>query len=111
MVRYTEQKLSKTLESIEQLLELDAKKRGKILEIRKTLTRTRRAIDKTFWLDKIEWKKKPYKDKLKLIREERCVHFQSSGSPFQDVKDFEWFAKKQWEKDRALLIKRGEITG
>jgi len=108
MTRYTKEKINQTLISINKALELDQQKRAKMLELQTTLTRIGRAIDSEFWLDKI-WKGKTMKQKTELFRNERCVKFQSSGSIFQDLRDFPFFAKKQWENDRKKLIKEGEI--
>ncbi len=109
MVKYTEKKVSKTLESLKHLLVLGEQHRQKMKELQIGLTRIQRAINKTFWIDERDWKKKTLKEKNEIIRNEICVKFQSSGSYFQDAKDFPYFAKKQWEKDRAKLIKSGEI--
>ncbi len=109
-MKYTEEKLEQTLDSIGKLLVLDEKKRGNMLELRTTLLRIKRAINPECWVNERSWRKIPLKERTKIMREERCVHFQSSGSIFQDLKDFPFFANKQWEKDRAKLIKEGEIV-
>ena len=108
--RYTEGKITETLSSIEKLLVLDEKKRGNMLELRTTLLRIKRAIKPECWVTERSWKKIPLKERTKIFREERCVKFQSSGSIFQDLREFPLYANKQWEKDRAKLIKDGEIV-
>ena len=110
MVRYTKEKVSKAIQSMEQLFEVENKQREKMLEMFRSLIRVERACDKEFWLDKIKWKKLPLKEKQKIFHNEKCVKYSSSGSIFQDIKDFEFFARKQWENDRKRLLKRGEIS-
>lgn len=109
MVKYTEEKVSKTLESIKQLLVLDEKQRKKLQEMEVSLIRISRAIKPNFWIDHNKWKKKPIKEKIEMLRKEKCVKFHTSGSLIQDAEDFPYIAFFQWEKDRTRLIKSGEI--
>lgn len=106
MARYTEEKVERTLKSIQDLLNLDVKQREKILELQRQLIRINRAIKSKFWLE--GWKKIPLKEKVEMIKNERCVKFNSYNMT-EKIRDFPIIAKTQWEKDRQRLIKSGEI--
>jgi len=108
--KYTEAKIKETLDGIEKVLDLKEKQRHNLLQLREQMIRISRGIKPTFWLDDLSWKKLTLKEKTQLIRKEKCVRFQTSGSIFQDIKDFPFLAKKQWENDRKKLLKDGDIN-
>jgi hypothetical protein len=101
LVRYTEEKVSKTLDSIKKLIDLDEQRRTKLIELQRSLIRIGRAIKPECWINDKSWRK--------MSVEERCVKFQSSGSLSQDIKEFPFYAHKQWLNDRKKLIKDKEI--
>lgn len=108
--KYTQVRIKETLDGIQKVLDLKEKQKHNLLQLREQMIRISRGIKPTFWLDDLSWKKLTLKEKTQLIRNEKCVRFQTSGSIFQDVKDFPFFAKKQWEKDRKKLLEDGEIN-
>ncbi len=106
-ITFTVEKTSETITNIDKLLELDLQKREKLIELKRQLIRINRALQSDFWLK--DWKKKTLKEKTKIMREDICIKFQSNDSIFRDLDDFEFYAKKQWIKDREQLISEGKI--
>lgn len=106
---YNRENMDKAIANLEKVLVNQDKLKSKYTELLTTLIRHRRAHESTFWLNINNYKKLSTKEKHEMIRKERCVHVPSSGSMFQDMKEFPYFAKRQWIKDRDLLIKEGKI--
>src|SRR4030067_1162787 len=94
---YTIEKVEKTLKSIQDLFDLEEKKKAKMIELQKQLIRIGRAIKPKFWLE--DWKKMPQKEKIEIIKNEKCVIF-NSYNMIEKVRDFPFIARTQWEKDR-----------
>jgi hypothetical protein len=107
---YTKENLDKTIDSIKEVLLKQVELKSKYNELLATMIRHRRAFDPICWVDMPEFKKLKIKEILLLMREEKCVNYPSSGSQYQDAKEFPFFAKKQWQKDREELIKSGKIV-
>ena len=101
--------LDKAINTINHAMEVQKKLTTKYYELRNALMRQSRAIS-DFWLDEKEWKKQSHKEKLEIMKNETCVHYQSSGSIYQDMKEFPFFAKKQWLLDRKRLINEGKYN-
>ena len=107
---YNKENLDKAIGNIKLILEKQDEIKSKYYEILTTLIRHRRAIEPECWVIEKEWEKLDNHIKQNIIREERCVKMPSSGSYYQDMKEFPYFAKRQWEKDRELLTKEGKIV-
>jgi len=104
----TDKKLEKAIGNIDKVIVIQDRLRSKRLELRNQLLRMQRAIKPTFWLDETNWKKMSFKEKLKLMRESKGIQI-----PQQDnfnTREFPFYAKKQYEKDRKQLIKEGKIN-
>lgn len=108
--KYDIESIRKGLVNIEKALDLNHQQGQKIMELKISMMRIERALQSNFWLDEINWKQKNSHEKIKILREEKCVRFRKSGSEYQDIKDFPFFAKKQWENDRRNLLKTGDLS-
>jgi len=105
----TDEKLEKAIGNIDKVIVIEDKLRSKRIELRNQLLRMQRAIKPRFWLDETNWKKMSFKERLKLMRETKGIQIPSSESIF-NTREFPFYAKKQYVKDRKQLIKEGKIN-
>lgn len=104
----TDKKLEKAIGNIDKVIVIQDKLRSKRLELRNQLLRMQRAIKPKFWLDETNWKKMSFKEKLKLMRESKGIQIPQQDS--FNTREFPFYAKKQYKKDREQLIKEGKIN-
>ena len=131
--RYTKEKIDKTLESMNKLIELDKQKAFKMHQMITALNRIKFAMIKDFdmmILTKLRIEKdiilKEIDNDQNLTQFEKqnkirfCSHRAKirlmnnfnkdlSYNEFPRWEDFKWQLKKQWKKDREQLIKKGDI--
>lgn len=107
-IKYTDESLGKAIAKLDQVVVLQDKIKINRLELRNNLLRMQRAIKPMFWLDKTTWRKMTFKERLKLMRETKGIQIPRSESMF-NTKEFYFYAKQQWKKDREQLIKDGKI--
>jgi len=105
----TDKKLEKAIGNIDKVIVIQDKLRSKRLELRNQLLRMQRAIKPRFWLDETNWKKMSFKEKLKLMRETKGIQIPRTESMF-NTREFPFYAKQQYKKDREQLIKEGKIN-
>jgi len=105
----TDKKLEKAIDNIDKVIVIQDKLRSKRVELRNHLLRMQRAIKPRFWLDDTNWKKMSFKEKLKLMRETKGIQIPTSESMF-NTREFPFYAKQQYKKDREQLIKEGKIN-
>lgn len=105
----TNEGLEKAIEKLDKVILLQDKIKINRLELRNQLLRMQRAIQPIFWLSKTNWKKMSHVDRLKLMRETKGIQIPSSESIF-NTREFPFYAKQQWKKDREQLIKEGKIN-
>ena len=105
----TNEGLEKAIEKLDKVIVLQDKIKINRLELRNQLLRMQRAINPIFWLDKTNWKRMSLKERLKLMRETKGIQIPSSESVF-NTREFPFYAKQQWKKDREQLIKEGKIN-
>lgn len=137
MTRYTEVKLTNSIESIQKLLDLEQERKGKMIELQRTLIRIRRAIKPKFWLqDELQKEKQKLaktnpnehklygfqsltrQAKINIIKREKYLYslrndhnipWDQHSTNGMKWDDFKFFLEKQYEHDREKLIKEGEI--
>ncbi len=109
MKQLTDEKLSSAIGKLDQVILIQDKLKSKRIELRNQLLRMQRAIKPRFWLDETNWKKMSFKEKLKLMRETKGIQIPSSESIF-NTREFPFYAKQQYKKDREQLIKEGKIN-
>ena len=105
----TNEGLEKAIKKLDKVIVLQDKIKINRLELRNQLLRMQRAIKPRFWLDETNWKKMSFKERLKLMRETKGIQIPSSESIF-NTREFPFYAKQQWKKDREQLIKEGKIN-
>lgn len=108
-IEMTNEGLEKAIEKLDKVILLQDKIKINRLELRNHLLRMQRAIQPVFWLSKTNWKKMPHVERLKLMRETKGIQIPSSESIF-NTREFPFYAKQQWKKDREQLIKEGKIN-
>ncbi len=109
MKQLTDEKLSSAIGKLDQVILIQDKLKSKRIELRNQLLRMQRAIKPRFWLDETNWKKMSFKEKLKLMRETKGIQIPTSESMF-NTREFPFYAKQQYKKDREQLIKEGKIN-
>ena len=107
-IKYTDESLQKSIGKLDQVIVLQDKIKINRLELRNQLLRMQRAIKPMFWLDSTTWRKMTFKERLKLMRETKGIQIPHSDSMF-NTKEFYFYAKQQWKKDREQLILEGKI--
>ena len=105
----TNEGLEKAIKKLDKVIVIQDKIKINRLELRNQLLRMQRAIKPRFWLDETNWKKMSFKERLKLMRETKGIQIPSSESIF-NTREFPFYAKQQWKKDREQLIKEGKIN-
>ncbi len=108
-IEITNEGLEKAIEKLDKVIVLQDKIKINRLELRNQLLRMQRAIQPIFWLSKTNWKKMSHVDRLKLMRETKGIQIPTSESMF-NTREFPFYAKQQWKKDREQLIKEGKIN-
>ena len=104
----TDEKLEKAIGNIDKVIVIEDKLRSKRVELRNQLLRMQRAIKPRFWLDDLNWKKMSFKEQLKLMRETKGIQIPKTEGMF-NTREFPFYAKQQYKKDREQLIKEGKI--
>ena len=105
----TDEKLQSAIGKLDQVILIQDKLKSKRIELRNHLLRMQRAIKPRFWLDDTKWKTMSFKERLKLMRETKGIQIPSSESIF-NTREFPFYAKQQYKKDREQLIKEGKIN-
>lgn len=113
---YAQSNIAKAIQATRQSIELTKQTIALKHELAYTLVRIHRALDPVCWVDRMS------KTELRLAQDQEAKIFRdrkdSKDLPFylmtnvidRDVIGFQLAMRKQWEKDRAQLIKEGKIT-
>lgn len=112
---YTQNNIAKAIQTTRRSIELTKQTIALKHELAYTLVRIHRALDPVCWVDRMS------KTELRLAQDQEAKIFRdrkgSKDMPFylytgihREVISFKFAMRKQWEKDRAQLIKEGKIT-
>jgi hypothetical protein len=115
MKEYTKENFDKAIRSMDKLIELDNLKTKKIYQLKYTLIRMNRALDKEFWFDKLD------RDaRIKAIKMEKELMLNTNGRLPQlmeglifvgKTSDAYFYLLNQWKKDKEQLEKEMKEKG